>query len=714
MGTVIKWLLGLVLVLVVLVIAAVIVLPMVIDPNDYKPQIVEAVKEHTGRDLVIEQDLELSVFPWLGIETGGVRLGNAAGFEAESFAAIEKLGIKVRLVPLLSRRVEVDTLVLEGLRLNLEKDAQGRTNWDDLAARDTAEPADDRAPAGERRGPVAFSVQGVRIEDARIAWHDRQAGEQYVLDGVRVVTGALAPGATVPVEAGVTFTSTQPAMTLQAALEAEVSSDAGLAAFRIADLVLELDAEGEGVPGGSARLTVKADVAADTAADTLTVERLEISGPAMAAQGTLAVSALQTRPAIEGTLSIAETNPKTLAAMFASPIETTDPDAMTKASGDLDFAYADGALKLEPMTIRLDESRLTGYVHLLDPAGPVVRTKMELDTIDLDRYMPPAGETQAGTDTGEGGGVPADDPFAALRTLDFEGEFKVGALTVSNARMSNVTSKVTAKQGVLKIDPMGAQLYQGDFTGRVVLDASAATPKVQAVKHLTGIQIGPLLKDVVGEDRLLGSGEWHVDVRLAGLSEAEIRRTLNGTSRFAFRDGALKGVNLAEIIRQASSALGLSGGAAATGTPGQTDFTELSGSLTITDGVIRNDDLQAKSPLLRVDGTGEVNLPQDTIDYRVTTELVGTLEGQGGKARDELAGIPIPVRVTGPLDNPKYRPDLEAALSAKAKEQLDAKKAELTQKVEQKVQEKIDEKLKGDIGEKLKGEFGDKLKGLFN
>lgn len=552
---------------------------------------------------------------------------------------------------------------------------------------------------------MALSIQGIQIEDARVAWDDRQADQQYVLDGVRVVTGALSPGATVPVEAGVTFTSSKPAMTLKADLDASVSSDAELAVFRVADLVLNLDAEGEGLPAGGAKLTLKTDLEADTKADTLKLDNLDVSGPAMAAKGGVAVSALQTSPSATGSLSIAETNLKTLASMFASPIETTDPAALTRASGDLEFSYADGALKLDPLKISLDDSSLTGHLHVLDTAGPVVRTRMDLDQIDLDRYMPPAGDQPAATGK-EDTAAPADDPFAALRTLDFEGEFKIGSLKISNARMSNVTSKIVSKKGVLKVDPMGANLYEGKFNGSVMLNASGRQPRVHAQQHLTDIQIGSLLKDVAGEDRLLGRGELHADVKLVGMSEAEIRRSLNGTSRFAFRDGALKGVNIAQIVREGSSKLGLGGSQLATGTPGQTDFTELTGSLTMTNGVIKNQDLQAKSPLLRIDGKGEVDLPQDSIDYLITTELVGSLEGQGGRGKDELSGIPIPVRVSGPLASPSYRPDLEAALSAKAKQQLEAKKEEVKQKVEEKIKEKV--------GDKLPGAIGDKLKGLFN
>jgi AsmA protein len=701
MGTLIKWLLGLVLFVVILLAAAVVIVPMVVDPNDYKPQIVATAEQKLGRSLAIEQDLRLSVFPWLGLETGGVRVGNAPGFEAPYFAEVEELGVKVKLMPLLSQRVEVDTLVIRGLRLNLEKDAQGRTNWDDLAAEQA--PGEDQAPApDEAAAPLALSIQGIRIEDARVSWDDRQAGQQYVIEGLRLVTGVLEPGREVPVEAGVTFSSSQPAMTLKAALETRVSSDAELTRLSAAGLVLELDASGEGLPAGGARLNLAADLVIDRQADSLRVEGLKISGPAMSAEGELTVQAMQADPAVSGSLRIAETNPKTLAAMFAAPIETTDPDALTRAGGSIAFNYAQGVLKLDPLELQLDESNLQGHLHLLDPAGPVVRTRLALDRIDLDRYMPPAQEAPAAAapaaspaDAGAGAPQAAGDPFAALRTLDFVGDFSVGELKVGNARMSGVKAKVVSSKGVLKVDPASADLYQGKYAGSVVLDASGRQPKVAAKQALTGIQIGELLEDLAGEGRLVGRGEVQADVRVTGLSEAEIRRSLNGNARFAFRDGALKGVNIAQIVRDASSRLGLADGGIDTGTPGQTDFTELSGSFDMRDGVIRNDDLAAKSPLLRVEGKGEVDLPQDRIDYLITTHLVGSLAGQGGKGRDELAGVPIPIRVTGSLASPSYRPDLEAALSAKAKAQIEEKKQELQQKAQDKIQEQLGDKLKG-------------------
>jgi AsmA protein len=699
MGAVLKWLIGLILFLVLLVAAAVVVLPMVVDPNDYKPQMVSAVEQKLGREFAIEQDLKLSVFPWLGIETGGVRLGNAAGFAAESFAEIEELGVKVKLMPLLSQQVEVDKLIVRGLRLNLEKDANGRSNWEDLAGGGSEQPAERQPAAGDAGPGFALSINGVEIERARVSWDDRQAGQRYLVDGVRLVTGAIAPGKTVPVEAGMLFTSETPAMTLDASLQATVGSDAALTVFRVGDLVLQLDAKGEGLPSGGAELKLSANAVVDMSAATLAVDALRIEGPAMAAVGELKATGLRTNPAFNGRLSIEETNPKTLASMFAAALETTDPDALTRASGELAFAYADGAVRIDPLTLRLDDSSLIGFVHLLDTTGPTVRTRLELDQIDLDRYMPPTSTEPApaasSTGTAQSKPDPAADPFAPLRKLDFEGDFKIGKLKVGNARMTDVATKVVSKKGVLKLEPMAANLYQGSITGAAELNAATRTPKLRVRQDLKGIQIGPLLADVAGQDKLQGRGELKMDIGMSGLTESAIRRTLNGTSSFAFRDGSVKGVNIAQIIRDASAAFGLGSDKLDVGTPGQTDFSEMSGSVKITNGVIRNSDLDAKSPLIRVQGSGEVDLPKDTIDYLVTTELVGSLAGQGGKGAGELAGVPIPVRISGPLTQPKFRPDLEKALSAKAKKQLEEKQQELQEKIEEKAKGKLDGVLKG-------------------
>jgi AsmA protein len=161
-------------------VAAAVLLPLIFDPNDYKQALVEQVKEQTGRDLRIDGDIELSVFPWIGIDVGKVALSNAAGFAEPVFAGTDEISIRVKLLPLLSKRVEMDTITVHGLTLNLARDAAGRNNWDDLAAAGSGAGATGTTDAsGGQMAAAALAIGGLDIRDANLSWDDASQGQRF-------------------------------------------------------------------------------------------------------------------------------------------------------------------------------------------------------------------------------------------------------------------------------------------------------------------------------------------------------------------------------------------------------------------------------------------------------------------------------------------------------------------------------------------------------
>ena len=113
--------------IVIIVIIGLIALPLIVDPNDYKQQISDQVEKATGRTLNLEGDISLSVFPWIALELGPLSLSNAAGFDAKDFAKIDGAQLRIKLIPLLKKELEMDTIILDGLALNLEKNKAGKT-----------------------------------------------------------------------------------------------------------------------------------------------------------------------------------------------------------------------------------------------------------------------------------------------------------------------------------------------------------------------------------------------------------------------------------------------------------------------------------------------------------------------------------------------------------------------------------------------------------
>ncbi len=704
---IVKWVLGILLVVVLLVVAAVGVLTLVVDPEEIREQVAERFEEKTGHSLVIGAPVEWSVFPWVGLHLEKVRIGSAPGFGEKPLAEVDYLDVKVGLMPLLEKRIAVDTVVLRGVRLDLRRNREGRANWEGLLAAGGGEGADEKAPEREKAAAdFRLDIKGVELEDLDLSYTDEQKGQQLSLQDLYVQVGELRPGVPVMVRMGTRFSSGEPAVRMKLDLSTEVTAGSDFRRIDLSALSAELEAAGAGLPAEGVKLKLAADAALDLAADRLAVSDLSLSGPAVDLTGAVSVDRLRTAPRVEGRLALQETDLKRLLRLFGVALETADPEALTRVSASLQLRQQGEALEIRPLEVRLDDTTLKGFVSIPSFQGPVVRAQLEADRIDLDRYLPPPAQEQAGAEQQSGaasaqpqakGGQAAAVDFAPLRRLDADATLKVGSLKVKKVRMEQVVVTLRAKKGVVTLKPLDARLYQGSLKADATLDVRKDQPVIQAGSRLRGIRIGPLLADLAGEERLTGTGDVRFRIRTRGLEDAVVRRNLDGDFAVELRDGHYEGFNLAHAIRKAKAAI--------RGEPmpeepvARTDFAELRGTGVIRNGVVTNKDFYLASPVLRVKGAGTVDLVREQIDYRLTAKIVGTLEGQGGKEMEELKGIPIPVRITGSLAEPKPTVDARALVKALAQEKIEQKK----QEVMERAGKKLEEKLGTDV---LKGLFG--------
>jgi AsmA protein len=242
-------------------------------------------------------------------------------------------------------------------------------------------------------------------------------------------------------------------------------------------------------------------------------------------------------------------------------------------------------------------------------------------------------------------------------------------LQVQNIKADNVNVGLKAAGGRLDVSPISASLYQGTLAGTAAVNANSNSFAVK--QQLTGISVGPLLRDAANKDILEGRGNVALDVTTTGQTPTALKKALNGTASVALKDGALKGVDVAGLLRQARAILGSKNAIEQQAKGGQkTDFTELTGSFVIKNGVAHNDDLQAKSPLVRLAGAGDIDIGEGTMDYTAKASLVATSTGQGGKDAADVRGITAPVKITGPFDNLKYSVDVAALATDVAKDAL--------------------------------------------
>ncbi len=628
------------------------------DPNDYKPEIIALVKEHTGRELSIPGKISVSLFPWLGVKLGEAQLSNAPGFGKQPFAAVQSAQLHVKLLPLLKKQVEVGTVSLRGLTLRLGKDEAGKTNWDDLVSKEQDK---------KQESPLAklsvLAVGGVDVRDATIMWEDKASGASYTVSQLALRSGALADKR--PFDIALEFGIESAPLHGRVALKGKGRIDLAAAGYQLLETSLNIVVRGE--KERLAELSARLEAALPE--QTLTLSDITLSGYGITASGALKGEKLLDAPSFAGTLKVAEFSPRdVMHKLGVKPPQTADAAALNKASLETQISATPQRVSFNKLSLRLDDINATGTMNLSGFADPLIGFALAINELDLDRYLPPvineaAGETaqtKPATPAGAAAALAGVFPVDTLRKLNLTGELRAAKLKVKNLRMSDIVFTLNASKGDIRL-PMSANLYQGKYSGATRLDVRGKTPLLTLEESLHAVQAGPLLKDMFGKERISGTATMNSRLTLRGATEAEMRQTLSGNAAFSFTGGAVKGVNIAKLLRDAQAKL-KGQPITADNEPNQTDFSELSGTVTLTSGVAHNEDLSAKSPLLSVSGKGSADLVNERMDYLVNATVVASIEGQGGNELEQLKYLTVPIRISGPFANLSYHPDVQDKL----------------------------------------------------
>lgn len=615
--------------LVVLVIAALVALPALVPAERIQAEVVAGVKNATGRDLSIQGKVSVSAFPSLSVQVGNVALANPPGYSSKDLIRLGAVDVRLKLMPLLGGKVEVDSFVLVDPVITLETDRQGKGNWvfdapaDKAAA--PAKPADkaaDKVAAGApAAGPTDIRLGDVRISGGKLIQIDGKTGARQEVSDLNLQVALKSLSEPLSAKGSLVWNGKKVELTLG-----------------VASLKALMDGQSSGLDLSVVSEPVK----------------LGLKGSAKGGSA----------PGVEGMLDLSVPSVRNLAAWAGSPIAMAG-DGLGPLSINGKLAAAPAQISFTQAAIALDAIKAKGDVTVNTGGNrPAVKGRLDVDMLDVNPYLPPEGAPAKGDGKAAAGGGGqgakaqpqgwSDDPIDAsgLKAADVDFSLTCAGILVRKIKVGKSALKLAIKDGRMTADLTELALYQGAGKGRVALDGSQPGVGLDASFQLKGLQAEPFLADAAGTDRLSGTGNFDVAVTGQGKTQRQIVSSLNGKGALNFLNGAIKGINLAAMVRNVATAF--TGGS---GTAEKTDFAELGGTFTITRGILVNNDLALKSPLLRVEGKGTVDLPARSVNYRIDPKVVASLEGQGG---GNAAGIVVPVLVTGPWDNLSYRPDLEA------------------------------------------------------
>lgn len=734
-------------VLVALLIAAAVILPRFFDPNDFRAQISQIVKDNTGRDFEVG-NIALNIFPWLHVEVADARLGNAQGFGNEAFATVREMGVGVELLPLLrDKQVRISGVTLDGLRLNLAVNKEGVNNWQDISAHREQMAKDKPKEVPQAEGEASFklediNIDGIEISDAVIRYSDAKAGKAYAVEPLNLDIGSITPGEPFDVELSLKTLSEAPKAAFELELKANVSPDleTQIVTLKDPDIRFKLDAQeqkikvdgdlvaqvradlkqgqftidglrlkatatGDSLPGGKQSVAVDGSVRYDQKQGSFALQdgRVEAAGAvittAIKGEGLNGES-----PRLSGPIAVAPFSPRDLMKLLGIEApQTADPDVLKQASLSAQYGGSFKSATLRDLKLKLDDTTASGELAISDFATQALDFALKVDAINADRYLPPKSDAPK-TPVEEPG--PAADvnairlPTEALDKLNANGTIDIAKLTINKLQLTDVRLKVGGKGDQPKTQEITARLYGGsvNLSNRY---AGGSTPAFALKTNLTALNAAPFLADFLGKDYVSGLGNIDIDLTSRGTTVGDIRKSLNGTLSFKVDNGAVKGFNLGQVLRTGEALLQGQAAPKASSEPLETDFATLSGSANIVNGVLSTSDLSAASPAFRLAGSGQIDLANETINFVAKPTVVETSKGQGGKGLEQLKGLTIPIELTGNLFKPKYKLGLDQVVKDKAKDKLKEKLAEELgvpkgENSEQQIKEKINEKL-GDL-----------------
>ena len=732
-------LLGLLLIIVALGFA----LTHLFDPNDYKDEIRQIARDKAHIELTLNGDIGWSLFPWLGLELHEASVATLANPTAP-FADLQMLGLSVRVLPLLRREVQMSDVRVEGLNLRLNRDKDGHGNWEDIGkaapvANSTGTPASSPAPTSETPAgtekpaqPMRLDIDSLTVNNARVEYTDERTGKQFSAESIQLSTGPVHDSTNIDVKLTAFLSSNQPALRVRSELNGELRFERALQRYKFEDMKLTGELTGEPLEGKAVTFSAQGQVAVDKAANVAEWTGIKLSINQLRALGELKANDLDKTPQISGALSIAQFDLAKFVDSIGQKLPAMGEGSLSKVELVSRIAATPTSVALDNINLKLDDSTFSGRIAVEDFAKQALRVQLKGDTFNADRYLPPksaeansaavarqaeVSSTEADAMAGAGStplpnaptkGAWSTDkliPTERLSKLDLDAELTFGQLTLDKLPIQNAALKATGQGGLLTLQNLSGELYNGTFNAKGTLDVRQTVPALSMQTAISRVPAEKILESQGKNPPVKGLVTLNSNLTANGNSQKTLIDSLNGNASFVINNGVLLNANLEQQLCKGIATLNrktLSGEPRGKDTP----FQELKGNLTLRNGVASNPDLKVRIPGMTVNGNGDLDLRVLGMDYRVGIIVEGDqreMPDPACKVGDKFVGIEWPLRCRGPLE-----------LGAKAcrldNERLGQVAAKMAgDKLNDKLSEKIDEKL----GDKVSPELKDALKGLF-
>lgn len=594
------------------------------------------IEKLTGRAVTIKGGLSPTIWPQIGVRTGPVTLQNATWSKAGPMLQADALDLSIDAAALFGGTIRVTGLKLTAPQIVLERAADGSVNWDLTVQTPTSEGSASGSggvlPAAEQ-GATPFSIDRAEIVGGTLRYLDHGTGGSHVLT-------ELALDATLPDFQG------EADIRVSAVSNGQAISLAGTVGG-FADLLA-----GKVVPARFSGTTAGAEVAFDGRIGTAPMSgegALELTLPDIPAMVALTGQTSMALPAGLGRDRIA-----------IAGLATLTPQ---------------GSFHLREGVLALDDNRFAGALDFVPGSErPMLTAQLTAKALDFTALGVGAGRSGSAAGAASAPAVAgwstALIDASALGALDAAVSLAAESIDLGSIALGQTRASVTVDAARAVVDMREVVAYGGSIAGQIIINARKGL-SARVNLSMAALALQPLLSSLADTDRLTGTGDITMNLLASGNSLDALMRTLDGEASLALRDGELRGLDLAGMIRTLDAGY--------VGEGASTVFDSITASFAVGGGVATNTDLAFAAPLITASGAGQIDIGSQTLDYRIVPLTLG------GQALHP--DVQIPVLITGPWATPKVSLDLESLAERKFEEEKLKLEERARAEIEQKLQE---------------------------
>lgn len=662
---VIAWIAAIIIAIVVI---AAIIFKHTVDPNDYKKQITQAVQHHTGHPLTIKGKIELSLFPWLGVDIHNVSFGNPKGFSGKQLAAIGEAQVRVKLLPMLIGKFEVGHIVLKNADINLVTLASGKSNWHDLVKQGPTSAKTNTHKHHAQNKPLAhkqvtattdsISVANINIDNANVNITNAVTKKDYHLTHFTLNANTVnLQGNEFTVNSSFNVAQSQPLLALSADIQGTFSIDSKkLSAnnFNLSGKISALHTQlAKSVPYAIEFRKFSAQDEQHFQLQDLNIELANLK---------LDASIIANNEAYNGNIALQSFDPSQLLSALALDHNNKNLQHFNQLSFDSKISTDGHIIKVTPLVLSLNNNKVHAQATYNSKTA-YTQFNITADKLDLDTLEPSAGNSRkahqkstnaSSTTSSSATKASAQLPLAMLRHYGWQGTVAIKTLMVHGLTLHQLRAKTENHAGNVILGPIAANMYQGKFISRTQFDASSNTAHMSSTTKVSNVQLAPISAALAGKQVISGDAGMSLALTSSGNTPQQIIGNLAGEGNVHVGKGQLNGFDLDHLVAQAKSLLGTKTKTADKVNNGNdTQFSSIKASYKIKHGIISNNDLLLTTPYAQANGQGRISLTDSWIDYRLSA---GPLAVHGKQPWN------FPVIIKGALTKPSIRPDIDSLL----------------------------------------------------